>query len=128
MPADPARLEAFLARLYVDSTARAEFLRDRTQAASAAGLSASETASVVALDAVALELVARCFAHKRRATQRRRVLRTRGAHPPGGAGETPGNSAVSGLPALLQHVHFATLRALGAGRSLLRWRTRDSTD
>ena len=71
-PSDPARLEAFLARLYVDSDARAEFLSDRGRAADAAGLDEAQRSAVVALDAGALELAARSFTHKR---QHARALR-----------------------------------------------------
>jgi hypothetical protein len=76
--ADPARLEAFLARLYVDSDARLDFLRDRARAAIAAGLTESECLAVAELDAGALELAARGFTHKRRAAQRIRSQRSRG--------------------------------------------------
>jgi len=72
-----ARLEAFLARLYVDSAARAEFLGDRARAASAAGLSEVERMAVVGLDAAALELAARSFKHKQLLAQRRRAQRPR---------------------------------------------------
>ena len=78
---DPARLEAFLARLYVDSDARADFLHDRARAAIAAGLTEAECAAVAALDAGALELAAGSFTHKRRAAQRLRADRTRTARP-----------------------------------------------
>ena len=76
MPAElagAARLEAFLARLYVDSRARAEFLSDRPRAARCAGLTEAERAAVVALDETALELAARSFTHKRVAAQRARA-------------------------------------------------------
>jgi hypothetical protein len=64
-----------LARLYVDSAARAEFLCDRARAVSAAGLTESERTSVVGLDAGALELAARSFTHKHLLAQRRRARR-----------------------------------------------------
>jgi len=74
---NPARLEAFLARLYVDSDARCAFLGDRVGTANAAGLSDAERESVVGLDAGALELAARSFSHKRRVMQRLVVQRAR---------------------------------------------------
>jgi hypothetical protein len=67
--ASSAQLEAFLARLYVDATARSAFLADRQGTAIAAGLSEAECESVVALDAGALELAARSFAYKRALAQ-----------------------------------------------------------
>jgi len=70
-----ARLEAFLARLYVDSAARAEFLGDRARAVSAAGLTEAECLAVVRLDAGALELAAQSFTHKHLLAQRRRAQR-----------------------------------------------------
>ena len=66
----PARLEAFLARLYVDAAARSAFLADRLGTATAAGLSEADRASLVKLDAGALELAARSFAYKREAAER----------------------------------------------------------
>lgn len=80
--AAPARLEAFLARLYVDSDARADFLHDRTRAAIAAGLTEAECLAVATLDAGALELAARSFTHKRQAAQRLRADRARTARLP----------------------------------------------
>lgn len=74
---DPARLEAFLARLYVDSDARSAFLGDRVGSANAAGLSDAERESVVALDASALELAARSFSYKRGVMQRLVAQRAR---------------------------------------------------
>jgi hypothetical protein len=58
--------EAFLARLYVDASARARFLADPRAAASAAGLADHEIAAAVGIDRVGLELAAASFTHKRR--------------------------------------------------------------
>lgn len=74
-PVAPALLEAFLARLYVDSDARADFLRDRTRATRAAGLTESECVALAALDAGALELAARSFTYKRQLAQRLQASR-----------------------------------------------------
>jgi hypothetical protein len=58
--------ESFLARLYVDRSARDRFLADPRGAAAAAGLTAGEIAAAVEIDRAGLELAARSFAHKRR--------------------------------------------------------------
>jgi hypothetical protein len=58
--------EAFVARLYVDRTARQQFLADPHREAAAAGLSEDEIAAVVRIDRVGLELAAASFAQKRR--------------------------------------------------------------
>jgi hypothetical protein len=58
--------ESFLARLYVDRSARARFLADPRAEAAAAGLAGDEIAAAVGIDRVGLELAARSFAHKRR--------------------------------------------------------------
>ena len=65
--------ESFLARLYVDRSARERFLADPRGETVAAGLAADEIAAAVGIDRVGLELAAASFAHKRR----RRTL----AHP-----------------------------------------------
>lgn len=57
--------EAFLARLYTDQTLRAKFLLDREGEARAAGLSEQQVASLIELDADALEAAAASFARKR---------------------------------------------------------------
>jgi hypothetical protein len=58
-------LEAFLARIYVDATAREEFLADATGAARRAGLRDEEIESLEKVDRVGLELAARSFGRKR---------------------------------------------------------------
>jgi hypothetical protein len=58
--------ESFLARLYVDGSARARFLADPRGEAAAAGLIGDEIAAAVEIDRVGLELAARSFAHKKR--------------------------------------------------------------
>ena len=66
--------ESFLARLYVDGSARARFLADPRGEAAAAGLVGDEISAAVEIDRVGLELAARSFAHKRR-------RQTKPAHP-----------------------------------------------
>ena len=68
--------ESFLARLYVDGSARARFLADPRGEAAAAGLVGDEIAAAVDIDRVGLELAARSFAHKKR-------RQTKRAHPVG---------------------------------------------
>lgn len=68
--------ESFLARLYVDGSARARFLADPRGEAAAAGLVGDEIAAAVDIDRVGLELAARSFAHKKR-------RQTKPAHPVG---------------------------------------------
>jgi hypothetical protein len=58
--------ESFLARLYVDRSARARFLADPRGEAAAAGLAGDEITAAVEIDRVGLELAAKSFAHKRR--------------------------------------------------------------
>jgi hypothetical protein len=60
-----SRLEAFLARIYVDQTAREKFLADPRGEAIRAGLAAHEIDSVVNLDRDGLELLAHSLEHKR---------------------------------------------------------------
>ena len=62
--------ESFLARLYVERSARERFLADPRGEAAAAGLTAGEIAAAVAIDRVGLELAAASFAHKRRRQRR----------------------------------------------------------
>jgi hypothetical protein len=60
-----ARLESFLARLYVDDDAREAYLADGDGEAARAGLDASERAAVARIDPVDLRLAAQGFARKR---------------------------------------------------------------
>lgn len=60
-----SRLEAFLASIYVDQTAREKFLADPRGEATRAGLAAQEIDSVVNLDREGLELFAHSLEHKR---------------------------------------------------------------
>jgi len=61
-----ARLEAFLAKLYVDEASRERFLADPRGEAGRAGLSVEDVDSVVAIDRVGLELMAESLQRKRR--------------------------------------------------------------
>ena len=61
-----ASFEAFLARLYVDETARARFLSDPRGEALQSGLTAEEVEDIVAIDRVGLELIAASLERKRR--------------------------------------------------------------
>jgi hypothetical protein len=81
-----ARLEAYLARLYVDPDVRRAFLADARTAATQAGLAPTEIAALERIDRTGLELAARSFA-RTRAAQRspsRLARRIRGwlAHRP----------------------------------------------
>ncbi|HEV8537114.1 MAG TPA: hypothetical protein VGR87_15525 [Candidatus Limnocylindria bacterium] len=75
-----ARIEAFLARLYVDDLARARFLRDPGGEAAAAGIGAADRARLGLIDRAGLELAALSFGRKRagklhgRRTGARRLL------------------------------------------------------
>lgn len=60
-----ARLEAFLAKIYVDERARAEFLADPRNMAGRAGLTEPEIAALEKIDRVGLELTARSLSRKR---------------------------------------------------------------
>jgi hypothetical protein len=60
-----SRLEAFLARIYVDRAARGKFLADRRGEAMKAGLSPEEVEALVNIDGDGLELFARSLEHKR---------------------------------------------------------------
>jgi len=62
--------ETFLARIYVDSNARARFKADPVAEASHAGLSPDECAAIMKIDWAGLELAARSFAKKRHAKVR----------------------------------------------------------
>ena len=59
------QLEAFLAKIYVDELARAEFLDDPRNAAARAGLTEPEIATLEKIDRVGLELTARSLSRKR---------------------------------------------------------------
>ncbi len=61
-------LEQFLARIYVDSEARARFLADPRTEAARAGLSEDQGRALEAIDRVGLEMAARSFASKRRSS------------------------------------------------------------
>ena len=58
-------LEVFLARIYVDQTAREKFLADPRGEAIRAGLQAHEIDSLVNIDRDGLELFAHSLKHKR---------------------------------------------------------------
>jgi len=60
-----ARLEAFLAQIYVDEGARERYLADPDGEALRAGLDATDRAALGPPDPVGLRLAARSFAHKR---------------------------------------------------------------
>ena len=57
--------EAFLARIYVDSAARARFIRDPRGESLRAGLTQEQAAALEAIDCEALELTASSFRAKR---------------------------------------------------------------
>ena len=59
------RLEGFLARIYVDQTAREKFLADPRGEAARAGLADREIDELVNIDRVGLELFAHSLEHKR---------------------------------------------------------------
>ncbi len=74
------RFEAFLARIYTDSQARAAFLHDREFEARKFKLSAEETEALMKIDRLQLESAARSYESKRVANQRLshgRDIRTR---------------------------------------------------
>jgi hypothetical protein len=66
-------LENYLARLYTDAAARARFDADPKGEAMQAGLSAAESAALVACDRVGLEMAAESFRHKRAQHGKRRI-------------------------------------------------------
>jgi hypothetical protein len=68
-----ARLESFLARLYVDEDARAAFLADPDGEATRAALTPRERADVGRLDPADLRLAATGFARKRAHPPARRI-------------------------------------------------------
>ena len=59
------KLEAFLAKLYVDDNARSRFLADPRREASNAGLTEEDCAALEKIDLIGLELAAASFARKR---------------------------------------------------------------
>lgn len=59
------KLEAFLARLYVDNQARARFLADPSREALNARLTPDDCAALEKIDLIGLELAAHSFARKR---------------------------------------------------------------
>jgi hypothetical protein len=59
------RLEAFLAKIYVDEAARSRFLADPRGEAAKAGLTAQEIEAVARIDRVGLELLAQSLERKR---------------------------------------------------------------
>ncbi len=61
------KLEAFLAKLYVDDQARTRFLADPRREAMNAGLSDEDCTKLENIDIVGLELAADSFARKRAA-------------------------------------------------------------
>ncbi len=62
-----SRLEAFLARIYVDEKTRAKFLADPRGEATKAGLTAQQVEDVVKIDREGLELFAHSLKRKSRA-------------------------------------------------------------
>ncbi len=60
-----SRLEAFLARIYVDEKARAKFLADPRREATKAGLTAQQVEDVVKIDRDGLELFAHSLERKK---------------------------------------------------------------
>ena len=60
-----SRLEAFLAKIYIDEKARTKFLADPRGEAIRAGLTESEIAAVEQIDRTGLELTVRSLKHKR---------------------------------------------------------------
>jgi hypothetical protein len=64
-----ARLEAFLARLYVDDASYRRFLDDAATEIARAGLTDEERASIETIDRPGLELARASFRHKREGTR-----------------------------------------------------------
>ena len=58
-------IEAFLARLYVDSELRARFLADPAEEARRAGFDDASAAKLASIDRTGLEMAAASFARKR---------------------------------------------------------------
>jgi len=61
-----SRFEAFLAKLYVDESARAKFLADPRGEAMKVGLTAPEIEAVARIDRVGLDLLTKSLERKRR--------------------------------------------------------------
>ena len=61
-----SKLEAFLARIYVDAKARESFLRDPTAEALSAGLSGEEIEAVKQIDQIGLDMVSESLQRKRK--------------------------------------------------------------
>lgn len=61
-----SRFEAFLAKLYVDESARVKFLADPRGEARKAGLTAPEVEAVARIDRVGLDLITTSLERKRR--------------------------------------------------------------
>jgi hypothetical protein len=83
MSSSSTRLETFLARLYVDAHARANFKANPLAEAKKAGLSDYESAALENLDWIGLEMAARSFAKKRHLKRRSTwlaALKTRLSH------------------------------------------------
>ena len=60
-----SRIEAFLAKLYVDESARAKFLADPRGESLKAGLAEREIEALEKIDLVGLEMLAESLKHKR---------------------------------------------------------------
>jgi hypothetical protein len=65
-----SKLEAFLARIYVDEKSRTEFLNDPEVEARRAGLSTEECEAVEQIDRVGLVLMAASLERKRQKTHK----------------------------------------------------------
>jgi hypothetical protein len=65
-----AAFEAFLAKIYVDDVARAEFLADPWGAGKRAGLSDGECRALEGIDRTGLEMAAESFRYKRDGARR----------------------------------------------------------
>jgi hypothetical protein len=61
-----ARFEAFLAKIYVDAEARAQFLADPRGESMRAGLTEPEISALEKIDRIGLELTAQSLQRKRR--------------------------------------------------------------
>lgn len=61
-----SRFEAFLAKLYVDESARTKFLADPRGESMKAGLTEQEVEAVERIDRVGLDLIAQSLKQKRR--------------------------------------------------------------
>lgn len=71
-----SRLEAFLAKIYVDESARARFLADPRGESIKAGLTEQEVEAVERIDRVGLDMLAQSLKQKRR----RRFLKPFGSN------------------------------------------------